>query len=86
MRIYFVPGPRIEFDRFSMDPLPDNTVSELVSLFTTRHTNYDALELQAYYQGRRLSQSKSLLEVGLRDEAEVELRRNPEGCCKCALA
>lgn len=84
MRIYFVPGLRIEFDRFSMDVSPGNTVSELVSLFTTRLTNFDALELQAYYQGRRLSQSKSLLEEGLADGEEVELRRSPTGC-KCAL-
>lgn len=84
MRIYFVPGPRITFDRFSMDVLPGNTISEMVSLFTLRHTNYDALELQAYFNGQRLSQEKSLLEMGLTDGGEVELRRVPTGC-KCAL-
>lgn len=85
MRVHFVPGARIDFERFSMDVMPGNTVSELVSLFTTRYSNYDALEIQAYLQGMRLSQSKSLLEVGVTDEAEVELRRNPTTGCGCAL-
>lgn len=80
-----MPGARIDFERFSMDVLPGNSVSELVSLFTTRYTNFDALEIQAYLQGQRLSQDKSLLEVGVTDGAEVELRRNPTTGCGCAL-
>ena len=86
MRVRFVPGARIDFERFSMDVSPGNTVSELISLFTTRYSNFNALEIQAYVQGQRLSQSKSLLEEGLTDEVEVELRMVPTtSCCGCAL-
>ena len=63
-----------------MDILPGNTVSEMISLFTTRYTNFDALELQAYFNGQRLSQDRSALDMGLTDECEVELRRVPTSC------
>lgn len=73
MRVVLKAGPGTDFPPCSLEVQPDNTVSEMLSLMTMRHSNLDANYLRAEFQGRTLSDEETIIQVGIREDDVVQV-------------
>lgn len=83
MKIQLTPGPDVNFRSCLIDVLPQNSISEMVSLLSLRYTHLDPVYLCAVANDVVLNDAHTLLEAGVKDGDQVEIRLVRKGkCCQ----
>jgi len=83
MKIQLTPGPEVNFRACLIEVSPQNSISEMVSLLSLRHTHLDPIYLCAAVNNVVLKDDQTLFEANVKDGDQVEIRLVSRGrCCQ----